>query len=463
MTDTKNVKPETTKYSLYKRDVQNDINQITQEFCCQPILFIGSGLPKRYFGAPNWDELLAHLAESCSEITKGLGFYKQLYQTPQKIGEEFAKIYQEWAWSKGHNKFPDDMFGDDVDSQSYIKFKIAEHLQKITPKTVEAMMTNGHRLEIEALKKIKPHALISTNYDTMLETIFPDHQPIIGQQILRGNQVAVGEVYKIHGCVTEHNSVIFTETDYQNFTKKKKFLSAKLLTFFNEHPLIFIGYSASDPNIKAILSDIDEALPVKGDIIPNVYILEWNQNLTQESSPARERVILTEEDRSIRVKLIEANDFTWVFETFAANPALQGVNPRTLRALIARSYSLVRHDIPKMKVDADFKMLTTAVEDSAKFATLFGIANINNYSVLSAQYPYSPRQLGIKLGGDGWHLANKLIDQVKLEKGLDLRASDNRYHRAEQSNKTKLHKYSEEAVILLKKVKKNSDYEVVLP
>src|SRR5690606_9804969 len=103
------------------------------------------------------------------------------------------------------------------------------------------------------------------------------------------------------------------KSDYDAFSKKKKFLSAKLLTFFNEHPLIFVGYSATDPNIRSILSDIDEALPEKGGVIPNVYILEWNPGLGPDSSPPRDKVISTDEDRSIRVKLIESNDFTWVF------------------------------------------------------------------------------------------------------------------------------------------------------
>jgi hypothetical protein len=312
---------------------------------CQPILFIGSGLPRRYMGAPSWDELLNHLAGQCSLIEKGLGFYKQSLKTPMKIGEEFARLYQEWAWGVGHNEFPESMFGEDVNAQAYLKFKVAALLESITPADISQLGDDNLKAEIEALRNIKPHAIITTNYDRMIEMIFPDHEPIVGQQILRGQHFAVGEIYKIHGSIEKHDSIVFTQTDYEEFTKKKKFLSAKLLTFFNEHPLLFIGYSASDPNIRSILSDIDEALPEKGGVIPNVYILEWNGGLTDDSSPARDKLIATEDDRSIRVKLIEALDFGWVFDAFAANPVLNDVNPKVLRALIARSYALVRHDI----------------------------------------------------------------------------------------------------------------------
>jgi hypothetical protein len=449
-----------SRYDRYKEEISDDITATVAALGCQPILFVGSGLAKRYMNAPNWDELLTYLADQCSGIDKGLGFYKQSLKTPLKIGEEFARIYQDWAWGAGHNEFPESMFGSNVDAQDYIKFKISESLVALTPPDVESLRDNGYANEIDALRSIKPHAIITTNYDEMLEMIFPDHTPVIGQHILKGPHYAVGEIYKIHGSTSEHESLVFTESDYAEFAKKKKFLSAKLLTFFNEHPLLFIGYSATDPNIRAILSDIDEALPEKGGVIPNVYILEWNPDLTPDSAPARDKVIATEDDRSVRVKLIEASDFNWVFDAFSANPVLNDVNPRVLRALIARSYNLVRHDIPKMTVQANFKMLTDAVDSSDSFAQLFGIANITDYSQASVQYPLSATQITKKLGGTGSYLAVYLLKRIKSEKGYDVKASDNRYHRTERVNTTDFHKYSEELLDLLKKVYAGDAYEV---
>ncbi|WP_024896924.1 SIR2 family NAD-dependent protein deacylase [Brucella rhizosphaerae] len=448
------------RFERYVEEISEDITETVKTMGCQPILFIGSGLPRRYMNAPSWDELLAHLATQCSAIDKGLGFYRQSLKTPMKIGEEFARLYQEWAWDAGRNEFPATMFGDKVDSQAYLKFKVASHLSELTPNTLAELGDDEHKAEIEALCKIKPHAIITTNYDKMIELIFPNHEPIVGQHILRGQQLSVGEVYKIHGSIEDHDSIVITETDYGEFAKKKKFLSAKLLTFFNEHPLLFVGYSASDPNIKSILSDIDEALPIKGGTIPNVYILEWNPDIGPESNPAREKIIATDEDRSIRVKLIEASDFGWVFDAFAANPVLNDVNPRVLRALIARSYNLVRHDIPTMTVEADFKMLDQAVENSDSFAKLFGIANISDYSAASANYPLSATQLTTQLGGTGSYLAVSLLKKIKEEKGIDLKASDNRYHRSEKVNTSTFHKYSVEMLVVLMAVQANQPYEL---
>lgn len=456
--------PTLSRYERYQSDVVEDIGEIVQQYGVQPILFIGSGLAKRYFGAPNWEELLDHLASKCSTIDKGLGFYKQSLGDPIHIGEEFANLYHEWAWSTGHNEFPEGMFSADVAKGDYIKFKIAEHLAQITPKNAGGFGGDDYKEEIEALQRIKPHAIITTNYDQMIEALFPDLTPIIGQQAIKGQSVAVGEVFKIHGCVTTPTEIVFTATDYDYFAKKKKFLSAKLLTFFNEHPLIFIGYSASDPNIRAILSDIDEALPEKGGVIPNVYILEWDSSLTETSSPPYDKLIQTEEDRTIRVKLIKARDFGWVFDAFAANPVLNNVSPKVLRSLLARSYDLVRSDIPRMTVEANFQVLTERVANSESFADLFGIAKISDYSAAAAHHKYTATQLAKKLRGPTatWHIANHLIEVLEAQTGKNIKASDNVYHRSEWMNKTEYHKYSEEAYDLLKAVDDNAQYELKL-
>jgi hypothetical protein len=166
-------------------------------------------------------------------------------------------------------------------------------------------------LELEALRKIRPHAIITTNYDQFLEIVFPDYSPIVGQQIIRGPIVSIGEIFKIHGCASQPGSLVFTKSDYDEFMRKKKYLSAKMLTYFSEHPLLFIGYSASDPNIRAILSDIDEAPPISGGIISNVFIAEWRRDIPKDEYPSREKLIAIEESRSIRVNAIETESFHW--------------------------------------------------------------------------------------------------------------------------------------------------------
>jgi len=115
-----------------------------------------------------------------------------------------------------------------------------------------------------------------------------------------------------------------------------------------------------------------------------------------------------------------------------------------------------------MTVHADFQMLTESVANSDSFAKLFGIANISDYSSISAQYPLSATQITEKLGGKGSYLAVYLMKKIKTEYGIDIKATDNRYHRCEMVNKTPFHKYSYEALDLLRALKDGQDIVVDL-
>lgn len=452
----------------YRAEISKDIESQVAQMGCQPILFIGSGLSKRYFSGPNWDELLSVLANECPLIDKDYAYYKQTLGTQLAVGQEFAKIYQQWAWDKGRNQFPAEMFSENVPVQAYIKYRIAKYIDKVTPPDLNAIEDKNILAEISTFQDIRPHAVITTNYDRLLEVIFPEYQPIIGQSIIREAPVLFGEIFKIHGCVSDFNSLVFTQEDYDNFMRKKKYLSAKLLTYFSEHPLLFVGYSASDPNIRAILSDIDEAIPRSGPngaLIPNIYILEWRKDAPMGYRPAREKLIPVEDGRSVRIKAIETGDFKWVFSAFGSSRPLNAVSPKILRALLHRSYDLVRHDIPRKTVQADFEMLERAVKTGPEFAKLFGITTVSRASSNSTDFPYTLSEVAEKIAGAGtyWHWAKIFLNKIKRDKGVDIQSSDNIYHCATRIGKKKtsiVHKYSDHFLDIIEKIEKGEDFEL---
>lgn len=103
--------------------------------------------------------------------------------------------------------------------------------------------------------------IITTNYDEVLENVFKDFSVLIGQDsLLLANSLNIFEIYKIHGCCSKPDSIVLTEKDYEDFDKKLKYLSAKLLTIFVEHPIIFVGYGLGDVNIRNIFCEIAECL-----------------------------------------------------------------------------------------------------------------------------------------------------------------------------------------------------------
>lgn len=443
-------------YHQYIEDVSDDIKTCLEGMGCQPILFVGSGLTKRYLDGPNWEELLQQLAADCPKIDKRFAYYKQKYPELIDIGSVFSDSYNEWAWGEGEKEFPPELFEAGNEPSIYFKYKISNSFNELT-KEASALDNN----EIDLLRKIHPHSIITTNYDKLLELIYPEFTPIIGQKILYANHGSIGEILKIHGCCSAPESVVINRDDYDDFIKKKKYLSAKLLTFFAEHPLLFIGYSAEDTNIKNILSDIDELLSENGDVIPNIYILEWTDKQNENEYPRRERLIQVSANKSIRIKSIVANDFSWVFSAFGANRALDNINPKLLRALLARTYDLVRTDIPRNPVQVDYRVLSNISESESELAKLYGIATSSDGMAFNASYPYTLSALGQALGYKGWHDANKLLETVKNITGIDIKTFDNKYHYAIMNGEEiQSHRYSSYLRELLERVRDGEEFEL---
>lgn len=438
-------------YSEYQDSLRSDVEAQISKLRCQPVLFFGSGISRRYFNAPNWAELLKELAERCPLIDKDYAYYAQSCTSEPQIGSTFADLYREWAWSTGKNQFPPELFEADVPPDAFFKSAVATIIKSHTPENTDAI-DNSYKKEIEALQKIRPHAVITTNYDDFLEKIFPDHTAIVGQSALKGMPFSVGEIFKFHGCVDDVNEIVITNEDYEHFHKKKKFVAARLLSLFNEHPMLIAGYGANDPNIKAILSDIDEALTLPGSLVENIYFVEYDPDAESKASLPTEKLIQIEENRSVRVKLIVTSDFEWVFDAFKSLDSVDAIPPNIMRALLARSYELVRSDIPRTSLKVDFDFLERKLESQDEFAKLFGITTVNDASFASALFPYSLTEMGQKLGGNGWHHAHKITEIIKRETGIDIKSTDNKFHHLTRVNKSNFHKYSDAAFELFLKV-----------
>lgn len=439
------------EYSEYKKSVHSDVQALIRDLGCQPVLFFGSGISRRYFGAPDWRGLLAQLADQCPLLDKEFAYYVQSCSSDPQIASQFSEQYREWTWGSGRNKFDSELFNNDPPGDIYIKAATCSLLSGICPGSTD-QIDSEFSTELQSLREIRPHSIITTNYDELLEKIFPDHTPIIGQEALQGLPFAVGELFKIHGCTSNPDSLVLTAEDYKRFATKKKFIAAKLLTLFNEHPLLICGYSASDPNIQALLADIDEALALPGTLIPNIYIVEYDRDAATRNDLPFERLIRIGETRSVRVKSIIADDLKWVYSAFRSPETLGGLTPKLMRAILARSYELVRTDIPRKTLKVNFEFLERKLDNETEFSELFGITTLSGPSALSAKYPHTITDMGRKLGGSHWHLAHKAIQKITEATGFDMKTTDNKYHQKLRLGKTEFGKYSDDAFDLIRKV-----------
>ncbi|NWB48438.1 SIR2 family protein [Pseudomonas gingeri] len=450
-------------YKQYQEEVTSDILNVLGQAACQPILFVGSGFSKRYSKGPSWEELLKILASRCPNISLDLAYYKQKNKSLVEIGSIFSDCFREWAWTEGRNQFPAEYFSEEYPSDIFIKHAIVTILNGMGPSETGSYGADDLDAEIAALQSMSPHALITTNYDQLLELIFPDFERVVGQQVLSKPYLSVGEIFKIHGCISDPLSLVLTDEDYQVFEADKKYLSAKLLTYFAEHPLLFVGYRAEDPNIKSILYDVTRMFKASQALTPNIYILEWDKDVSESSYPARERIINVGEDVTIRVKSITASSFEWVFKAFGNNGALEQINVKLLRALMARAFNLVRRDTLVKQVEVNFSMLEHAVESDENFAKILGITSLDGPASVNANYPYTLQLVAEKLGFNSWNGAHKLIEALEQMTGFDMKNSDNPYHfklKTGKSESSFTRKYSEAAVILLGKVQSGESFKL---
>ena len=141
---------------------------------------------------------------------------------------------------------------------SALKISIANYLQNLNGNW---LIDNEYAEEIKLLNNLNVDGIITTNWDTLLEQLLPDYKVYIGQdELLFCNPQSIGEIYKIHGCASSPESMILTQEDYESYNSKNAYLAAKLITIFIEHPIIFIGYSLADSNVRAILGSIVKCL-----------------------------------------------------------------------------------------------------------------------------------------------------------------------------------------------------------
>lgn len=450
-------------YADYQKKVKQLISNTLTEMGCQPVIFAGSGISKRYFSAPNWIELLDIACKSNPLIDKDVLYYQQACSSLPEVAEAIMEKYHEWAWSGGRDQFPDEMFQSGVTRDRYLKYYLSKYIEKTQPETYDDLVGGENIKELTAFRNIRPNTLITTNYDQMLEVIFPDYTPIVGQTIIKTPSAMIGEVFKIHGCVTSIDEVVLTASDYKDWNNRKKYLSAKLLTYFLEHPVLILGYSAQDENVLSILRDIDEILSSDGEVVQNIYYVIYDPELNEEVSPPTEILLDLGGGSSMRVNAVYTRNYEWVYNAFSASEGLENVNPKILRALMSRTYDLVRHDIPKATIKVDYTTLEQVVKHDGELPKLLGITAVSDPEQFNAAYPYTLTAVGKKLGFSGWHKANRLLYLVCERTGEDIKQSDNQYHIAVKSGESGfVHKYSDATVELLQKVMNGENFDLSL-
>jgi hypothetical protein len=307
-----------------------------------PVLFVGSGLSRRYLSAPDWQGLLEHFARA---LGREVSYYKGKTDAglPGLATEIARDLYQAW-WDRPEYQESRLAFGNEISEFSDpLKIEITRFLDGLEVTTDSALLK-----EIEGLKTAKVHAIITTNWDRLLEQTFPDLEVFTGQQeILFSDTQAVGEIYKIHGSIHKPSSLVLTAEDYNKYEAANPYLLAKLLTLFVENPVIFVGYSMTDTHIQSLLSSLLDCMSVENvqKLNDRLIFLRW----VREPSKERYRYApLLLEGRNIQVVECAVASFLDVFRVLADLPRRFPV--KLLRQLKREVYELALKERPAGRI-----------------------------------------------------------------------------------------------------------------
>lgn len=317
---------------------------------------------------PTWYDLLKEFS-STLHLSKKFGYYYSKCQgnlpsLTTSLAEEFHEIW----WTL-------DDFDASREEYKNHPLKAVDIPFKIELSKFIAGRTTGRLLEeeISLLKKVVIDGIITTNWDLFLESTFKDFKSYIGQnQLLFSQSVPIGEIYKIHGCITLPDSLVATKEDYDYFQKRNAYLAAKLLTIFIEHPIIFLGYSISDPNISDILVSLNECLDDNNveKLKNRLIFVEWDKN--QIEPFFTDGILRLPNNQSIPIKHIKINSFIPLYEVLSS--LRQRLPVKILRRFKDSVYEFIKTNEPTDKIyvgDLNSNEEATDVE----FVIGVGVAN----------------------------------------------------------------------------------------
>lgn len=331
------------------------LNKYLKTFDTLPFLFVGAGLSRRYLETDSWEGLLKYYAE----IAKGSDFGYQMYREDIKTYEttvgEYPKLAslieydfnRRWLHEKKYETAREKNKAAALAGVSPFKIDIAENL-KSKKDNISIIYEN----EIELFQQLSSKhiaGIITTNYDTFLESCFKDYEVYIGQEELIFSVIqGIAEIYKIHGCVTQPNSIVINEDDYTDYLNKNAYLASKILTLFLEHPIIFIGYSINDPNIEEILASIVECLNREQlkKLKDRFIFVEWNNSGEEDKISTFQKSF--KNGKIIEMTYLYIKDYAWFYKSLTIIQSKY--KAPVLRKLKSEIYDLILSNDPTQSI-----------------------------------------------------------------------------------------------------------------
>ncbi|MBO3652609.1 MULTISPECIES: SIR2 family protein [Acinetobacter] len=393
-----------------------DVFDFINKYENHPVLFLGTGFSLRYLKKSySWENLLKAIAfeiknnneyfldlkgEVYDKKTDKYDFmqlasllqkeFNQIASTPENRNGKFKEINDEY-YQKAELGISSDKF------KIYISHLLADLELKEDKKD-----------EIDVIKLLSKNisSIITTNYDRLIEFI-TNFDPLVGNNILLSNPY--GSVYKIHGSIEEPERLVFTTEDYDDFDDRYDLIRAQLISIFVHNPIIFIGYSVNDINIKKILSTIYKYVqlntPEEERIRNNFLLVEYAEG--SDSLEVLEHDIDIG-DNTIRINKIKTDNYIDIYK------AIEGLSLPVTAYQVKRVLDTVKEITSGGSIKVS---IAEDIDDLKNSEKILAISPVTNTKI---EYTYKePSQL-IE---DYFDILNKrdeslikLIDDMKIAK-----------------------------------------------
>jgi len=371
-----------------------------------PFLFVGSGFSRRYLGLEDWRGLLSKFCTAEHPFEYYLASANGDYALAARLlAEDFNK---QWWSSEDYKASVERHKGKITNVTSALRIEICNYLSTLDQAKAK---NSDYGQEVELLAGLNVDGIITTNWDTFIEQLFPDYRKYIGQnELLFSNPQEIGEIYKIHGCSTLPASLVLTNEDYAQFNERNAYLAAKLITIFVEHPIVFLGYSLSDQNISSLLRAISLCIGKE-----NIEQLRQNLIFVQRQADTEEANIsdtyITIDGVQIPLVLVKSNNWVPIFE--ALRGTKRKIPARVLRYCKEQMYELVQSSEPEKKlcvVDID----AIDRKDDVEFLVGVGVASHHENIIAGIGYAaVETKDLIVDvLHDNGSYDAKQIVDSV---------------------------------------------------
>ena len=323
-----------------------------------PILFVGSGLTRRYKKAPTWEDLLLKIAEYVDSVSAFKKINSQVSQDPENktkqrwelnalVALKLEVLFNDRFYQKNLEPYEEEWIHN---NRNPFRECIAYIINKYDYIDNDKLLRERELLENLDEKII---ATITTNYDCMLEEIFnyTKDSTFIGQpELFSPRANGLSEIYKLHGCVSQPDKIIISHLDYKRFEETAKLFIAKLMTLMSENPVIFLGYSIEDPNVQSVLRDLVSCLDRSqvDSLNKHFYVIEYDSGREEiiEKTVSLNAVSYDGHNVTFPVTVLATDNYSLIYEE------LHKLKP-TLNLKLVRQVKRIINDIVLESVESD--------------------------------------------------------------------------------------------------------------